>query len=301
MAHHGIKGQKWGVRRFQNPDGSYTAEGKIHYGVRDDQSGDSDYVSFRKKIADARPDGFSSKENKMINRIRNGEVLDTDAVGQIATDHHMTMFALGKKYVASNDENEKKQLNEQMHKEQLLMDYAYDQLPALNRENKYQKEIANEADQEHIDPSYRKFATKAEKAKAEESYLSMMNGNNPSSEWFDRECQHLFDRIDNLSMNGYDGKPQSERTRALYDYDPDGGDRPWGRYIPKYKKSKEWIGIQKEREALKDKTGLTEAENAMSAVRSSDIGKAKYDKLWSAWFKASQRYSKAVNNSTIEK
>lgn len=28
LAHHGIKGQKWGVRRFQNPDGTLTAAGK---------------------------------------------------------------------------------------------------------------------------------------------------------------------------------------------------------------------------------------------------------------------------------
>ena len=28
LAHHGIKGQKWGVRRYQNPDGSLTEEGK---------------------------------------------------------------------------------------------------------------------------------------------------------------------------------------------------------------------------------------------------------------------------------
>lgn len=28
IAHHGIKGQKWGVRRFQNEDGSYTDTGK---------------------------------------------------------------------------------------------------------------------------------------------------------------------------------------------------------------------------------------------------------------------------------
>lgn len=27
LAHHGIKGQKWGVRRYQNEDGSYTDEG----------------------------------------------------------------------------------------------------------------------------------------------------------------------------------------------------------------------------------------------------------------------------------
>ena len=28
LAHHGIKGQRWGVRRYQNPDGSLTAAGK---------------------------------------------------------------------------------------------------------------------------------------------------------------------------------------------------------------------------------------------------------------------------------
>lgn len=31
LCHHGIKGQKWGVRRFQNLDGSLTSEGKARY------------------------------------------------------------------------------------------------------------------------------------------------------------------------------------------------------------------------------------------------------------------------------
>ena len=30
LTHHGIKGQKWGVRRFQNPDGTLTEAGKKH-------------------------------------------------------------------------------------------------------------------------------------------------------------------------------------------------------------------------------------------------------------------------------
>ena len=33
LAHHGIKGQKHGLRRFQNTDGSLTAEGRERYGV----------------------------------------------------------------------------------------------------------------------------------------------------------------------------------------------------------------------------------------------------------------------------
>lgn len=31
LEHHGILGQKWGIRRYQNPDGSLTAEGKKRY------------------------------------------------------------------------------------------------------------------------------------------------------------------------------------------------------------------------------------------------------------------------------
>lgn len=43
LVHHGILGQKWGVRRFQNPDGSYTEEGKRR------RREDSDYVSIGNK------------------------------------------------------------------------------------------------------------------------------------------------------------------------------------------------------------------------------------------------------------
>lgn len=37
LYHHGIKGQKWGVRRFQNKDGSLTLEGGVRYNGSDYQ------------------------------------------------------------------------------------------------------------------------------------------------------------------------------------------------------------------------------------------------------------------------
>lgn len=38
LSHHGILGQKWGVRRYQNKDGSLTAAGKKRYDSGGDQA-----------------------------------------------------------------------------------------------------------------------------------------------------------------------------------------------------------------------------------------------------------------------
>lgn len=49
LAHHGILGQKWGVRRFQNADGSLTPEGMRRYGHMEKQKTDS---SVTKRVKD---------------------------------------------------------------------------------------------------------------------------------------------------------------------------------------------------------------------------------------------------------
>lgn len=42
LAHHGVKGMKWGVRRFQNKDGSLTSVGKRRYGHESQKNGQKD-------------------------------------------------------------------------------------------------------------------------------------------------------------------------------------------------------------------------------------------------------------------
>lgn len=51
LAHHGILGQKWGIRRYQNEDGSLTPAGKKHYGDGEEKSSSRKRSSASKKIA----------------------------------------------------------------------------------------------------------------------------------------------------------------------------------------------------------------------------------------------------------
>lgn len=64
LYHHGIKGQKWGVRRYQNEDGSLTVAGRKRYGPSGEQ-----YLSAKAHKQSAQKDydkAFNKAYNKAI-------------------------------------------------------------------------------------------------------------------------------------------------------------------------------------------------------------------------------------------
>lgn len=82
LAHHGILGQKWGVRRYQNYDGSLTALGRKHRGLG--EKGAKSVVSDVKKlIKNAQKAGAKRRaeravkreEDKAVKKIRDHERL----------------------------------------------------------------------------------------------------------------------------------------------------------------------------------------------------------------------------------
>ena len=63
LRHHGIKGQKWGVRRYQNEDGSRTPEGKLRYSY-DVVSAKENVKRARKDIRKVKKADYPSQEEK---------------------------------------------------------------------------------------------------------------------------------------------------------------------------------------------------------------------------------------------
>lgn len=67
LAHHGIKGQKWGQRRFQNDDGTWTAAGKERYGDDGNTNGGSQKLSSSKNDVRAAKNAYRQAKKDFRN------------------------------------------------------------------------------------------------------------------------------------------------------------------------------------------------------------------------------------------
>ena len=64
LMHYGVTGQKWGVRRYQNPDGSLTPEGRQHYGL-----GDLDYNARYSGDKKSAKKAYKAERKKLRNKV----------------------------------------------------------------------------------------------------------------------------------------------------------------------------------------------------------------------------------------
>ena len=78
LIHYGIPGQKWGQRRFQNPDGSYTEAGKKRYSKG--SGSETLFVSGSSKTQDKESGYYRKKLPKEITRELNKSIRSNDKI-----------------------------------------------------------------------------------------------------------------------------------------------------------------------------------------------------------------------------
>lgn len=123
LAHHGILGMKWGVRRYQNSDGSLTAAGKKHYSASSsrramEMARDRVKLSLSDKKAtnDERMKLFRDYQKKLDN-LNSGEFTDADE------NEHKKLMTKFEKVRFKTEKRELGKLNSQISKD--LSEAAY--------------------------------------------------------------------------------------------------------------------------------------------------------------------------------
>lgn len=68
ISHYGIPGQKWGVRRFQNEDGTLTAEGRERYDIADPKEATREVTNAYNRYLRARKSKKATPEKKLMTK-----------------------------------------------------------------------------------------------------------------------------------------------------------------------------------------------------------------------------------------
>lgn len=270
LYHHGIKGQKWGVRRFENLDGTLTAEGKERYGKSSKQLKeklDKEWVKTLKRnfeLADKYADVY-----------RNGHYEDylKKPLSKIQLTPDEKRKADG---IISEMFGNKKTMQE-------LDNKIFDVIEKEYVEKAKNRKLSD------IDPAYRKFSSKDEKAKAEAEYFKNLNSDDNLVD----DCAFMMRKISTRSIDWYNGVPKSDRQKAMYDYVETGDSfDTYDNWIRKYESSNEWKRLKKQE---KDNAVVSGYNKAQKDYYDDDWSNDfTYKKLKKAYDEAYEKY-KALN------
>ena len=168
LRHHGILGQKWGIRRFQNPDGSLTPAGRERYGY-----------SSKKKTAD------EVAKNGMAGRTSLKNLFTSIAYNTPRKEDSLSSRETRKLQSYMQGRDDMAQKYKMVTEAAAEMNKARKQVPPLKENSKTYKELRNRAIDESADYYVREFGLSKDEAR----------------KWASEEEEILKDEIDRAYLS----------------------------------------------------------------------------------------------------
>jgi len=197
LSHHGIFGMHWGIRRYQNKDGSYTAAGKKRYA-----DGESTSSSSKRKMSDV--------EKNVMNQTSLGGSLSNKERSLVSkADSEMKSKANSKEFQETNKEaldkatnalSEQNNIRKEMENNPRLFEYAKNEFKQYDYDLKSTNDMQYLESIENLSRDYYRTTTNAaDKALYKKYGESVAAGNKAMSELGSKLLSDLYD--DSFSEN----------------------------------------------------------------------------------------------------
>lgn len=145
LAHHGILGQKWGVRRYQNYDGSLTSLGRKHRGLSE-KGAKSAVSDVKKLIKNAQKAGAKRRAERAVKREESQKIArqksDEDKAAKKIRDHERLKEHIRRhprdmyKHRDELTREEAQELIDQIQWDRKIADIKLDELKRFNNRTK---------------------------------------------------------------------------------------------------------------------------------------------------------------------
>lgn len=176
LYHHGILGQKWGVRRFQNRDGSYTSKGRDRHAKAESEESNSSHSS--RAIRGHGGPSVTVRKSKRLAK-------DKQDLERLNKGEHLS-YGVTKKRQAAYDARDRKKLEDRI----------------ARNESTYKK-ASNRKIRKDMNKTYNKMYKELEAEYKKNSKYEGFEADRAHSEAKRRNAKHLIDTYGKERMDKY--------------------------------------------------------------------------------------------------